>query len=238
MLDQGYQNLEYIVVDGGSTDGSVEIIERYADHLTWWVSEPDDGQTDALNKGLAHATGDVIAYINSDDYYLPGAFETAVVSSPRATPSGRSVLPVLSMQMVHVTEVWKPELPPNRVIGGSLGLGECLNRRVFGGGRPLTVSVRFAVICITCSTLNLAFVSRLLESFQSLSTPSWRCASSIRKRNRGTATSSKRNIGRWLSCIAQDFALVSGRLCTQPELHFARIYQVLNRQQAHAASPA
>jgi glycosyltransferase involved in cell wall biosynthesis len=78
VLDQGYENLEYMVVDGGSTDGSVEILERYADRLAWWVSEPDDGQTDALNKGLRRATGDVIAYINSDDHYLPGAFDTAI----------------------------------------------------------------------------------------------------------------------------------------------------------------
>src|SRR4051812_42500755 len=74
VLDQGYPNLEYLVVDGGSTAGGVAILERYADRLDWWVSEPDDGQTDALNKGLARATGDVVAYINSDDFYLPGAF--------------------------------------------------------------------------------------------------------------------------------------------------------------------
>ena len=78
VLDQGYEDLEYFVVDGGSTDGTVEIIERYADRIAWWVSEPDDGQTDALNKALARATGDVVAYINSDDYYLPGALDAAI----------------------------------------------------------------------------------------------------------------------------------------------------------------
>lgn len=73
VLSQGYPNLEYIVVDGGSTDESPEIIRRYADHLAWSVSEPDDGQPDAINKGFRHATGDVFAYINSDDLLEPGS---------------------------------------------------------------------------------------------------------------------------------------------------------------------
>lgn len=71
VLDQNYPNLEYIVIDGGSTDGSVEIIKRYADRLTFWSSEPDAGQYDAINKGFARATGEVIAWINSDDMLLP-----------------------------------------------------------------------------------------------------------------------------------------------------------------------
>lgn len=78
VFDQGYPDLEYIVMDGGSTDGSVEILSRYDDRLSHWVSRPDEGQSWAINRGVELATGDVIAYINSDDYYLPGAFEAAL----------------------------------------------------------------------------------------------------------------------------------------------------------------
>ena len=74
VLDQGYPNLEYFIIDGGSTDGSADIIRRYSKQLTYWVSEKDRGQTHAINKGLERATGEIIAYINSDDLYVPGAF--------------------------------------------------------------------------------------------------------------------------------------------------------------------
>ena len=80
VLGQDYPEIEYIVVDGGSTDGSVEIVKRYADRLAWWVSEPDGGQTEALNKGFARATGDYVGWINSDDTLLPGAVSTAVAA--------------------------------------------------------------------------------------------------------------------------------------------------------------
>jgi glycosyltransferase involved in cell wall biosynthesis len=77
VLDQGYPALEYRVLDGGSTDGTVEILQRYRDRLQF-VSGPDGGQAAALNRGLCEARGDVLAWINSDDYYAPGAFASVM----------------------------------------------------------------------------------------------------------------------------------------------------------------
>ena len=74
VLSQNYPNLEYIIIDGGSTDNSVEIIKKYEKHLKYWVSEPDKGQSHAINKGLKYVTGDIINWLNSDDYYEPDTF--------------------------------------------------------------------------------------------------------------------------------------------------------------------
>lgn len=76
VLLQGYPNLEYIIIDGGSTDDSVEIIRKYEKSLTYWVSEPDQGQSDALNKGFQKSTGEILAFLDSDDTYEKDTLKT------------------------------------------------------------------------------------------------------------------------------------------------------------------
>jgi glycosyltransferase involved in cell wall biosynthesis len=88
VLLQGYPRLEYFVMDGGSTDGSADIIKKYAPFLTGWVSEKDRGQSHAINKGLARANGDLRAYINSDDTYLPGSVWTVVEEYRKHSDAG------------------------------------------------------------------------------------------------------------------------------------------------------
>ncbi len=90
VLEQDYPAIEYLVVDGASSDGSVAIIERYAHRLAWWVSERDGGQAEAINKGLARCRGEIVAWLNSDDLYLPGTV-TAAVAALQANPQAGMV---------------------------------------------------------------------------------------------------------------------------------------------------
>ena len=91
VIGQGYPNLEYIIIDGGSTDESVEIIRRYEKHLAYWVSEPDRGQSHAINKGFERATGEIFGWLNSDDWYHPGAL-MAVAEAFAANPDAGAVV--------------------------------------------------------------------------------------------------------------------------------------------------
>lgn len=80
VIDQDYENIEYIIIDGGSTDNTVDIIKKYEDKIAYWVSEKDSGQTDAINKGWQKATGDIITWLCSDDYYEPNILGKVVKS--------------------------------------------------------------------------------------------------------------------------------------------------------------
>lgn len=116
VLLQDYPNLEYIIVDGGSTDESVSIIKRFEPWLTYWVSEPDRGQSHAINKGFEVATGQLVAYLNSDDIYLPGALwqiAKAWVNSPDSV--------VFVGGFVHVDERSDAQSKPKWPLLPSLG---------------------------------------------------------------------------------------------------------------------
>lgn len=78
VLEQDYPRLQYLLIDGGSTDGSLEIIKKHSSSLAFWISESDSGQAEAINKGFSKATGEIVAWLNSDDTYLPGAVSSAV----------------------------------------------------------------------------------------------------------------------------------------------------------------
>ena len=124
VLSQDYPNLEYWIIDGGSTDGSVEIIQKYADRLAGWISEKDHGQAEAINKGFARATGDVVAWVNSDDYYLPGAF-TSAMTALQARPD-------CSLVFSDVVSVDGAGQPFNVMRFGDWGLDELMQFNIIG----------------------------------------------------------------------------------------------------------
>jgi hypothetical protein len=110
------------VIDGGSTDGSVEIIRRYADRLAGWVSERDAGQAEAINKGLARAQGEIVAWLNSDDLYLPGAIQEAVAAFEAGPPLGMVFGDAISIDALG--------RPLNTLAFGDWGLEELLRFRI------------------------------------------------------------------------------------------------------------
>lgn len=122
VLAQDYPKIEYLIVDGASTDGSQEIIRRYADRLSWWVSEPDSGQAEAINKGLQRAQGEIIAWLNSDDFYLPGAVRQAVAALQAAPEAGMAFGEALTVDATG--------RPLKRLVFGDWGLEDFLRFRI------------------------------------------------------------------------------------------------------------
>lgn len=148
VLAQDYSRVEYMIVDGVSTDGSVETIRAYQDYLSWWVSEPDQGQAHAINKGLERARGEIVAWLNSDDLYLPGTISAVV-------------------------QVFQKFPQVSLVFGNAISIDECgspFNHQEFGE-RKLEDFMVFNIICqpavfMRSSTLNR--VGLLDESYHYL----------------------------------------------------------------------
>jgi len=122
VLAQDYPAIEYLVVDGASTDGSLEVIRAYADRLAWWISEPDAGQAEAINKGLQRARGEYVAWLNSDDLYLPGAVSAAV--------QALQAEPAVGMVFGNAITIDEQGKPLNHLVFGNWGLEEFMRFRI------------------------------------------------------------------------------------------------------------
>lgn len=153
---QGYPRLEYIVIDGGSTDGSIAILERYAAYIDYWVSEPDEGQTQALNKGFARANGEWQMWLNSDDVLLPGALcrlATTISNNPNADWIVGSVVVTdenlqskRRFEPVCNTDDWTDFLCNKRKTGTSIPQpGSCWSRKAWIKAGELDESLRYVM---------------------------------------------------------------------------------------------
>lgn len=149
VLGQGYPNLEYIVMDGGSNDGSIDIIRRYEHHLAYWQSQPDSGQADAIDKGFAKANGEIIGWLNSDDFLMPGCLSIVArkfaLDEGAVAVSGRCICVDASGEPTNVY------IPGKRSWKGMLFLGQGLaqmatfwKRQAWHAVGALNTSLRFS----------------------------------------------------------------------------------------------
>jgi glycosyltransferase involved in cell wall biosynthesis len=118
VIGQDYPDIEYIIVDGGSTDGTVDIIKKYEDRITKWVSEPDRGPTDAFNKGVKMASGDIFAFLNADDYYADGSVVRRVMEVFKQSENIKMVYGILNYVDSHTEESimrWGKDADPSEI---------------------------------------------------------------------------------------------------------------------------
>ena len=147
VLSQDYPSIEYIIIDGGSTDGSVDIIRKYEDRLAYWTSEPDRGPADAVNKGWRRAKGDVLAWINSDDLYMPGA--VAEAATYLATHP--------EVAMVYGRCQYFDDAGDLRMVGQPWNIGRVLGTSLSGVPQPSSFLRRWALDAVGELDTNLVF---------------------------------------------------------------------------------
>lgn len=120
VINQTYDNIEYIIIDGGSTDGTVDIIKKYSNNITYWTSEPDNGIYDAMNKGIAFANGELIGIINSDDWYENGIIEHIVEYYLKSKTPKIFYGDLIKHYSVCVSKTIKPHRPLNQFWMGTI----------------------------------------------------------------------------------------------------------------------
>jgi len=225
VLSQDYEPIEYIVIDGGSQDQSVEIIKKYSGRLAYWVSEPDSGQSDAINKGWSRSNGDIICYLNSDDYFLPGAIRTAVKAfeeNPRAgLICGRANSVSEDGQFLRACSPLPLGQEVLEYLGGLLQPSVFLRMGVLEKMGLLDPSLHFA--------LDAEFFLRVLGNFEAVSLPQpLSCM-----RNHAAAKSLAQG-----ARFAADVIRLGARVASQPE-RYPRFHiepaRVLSAAYAHAA---
>ena len=187
VLNQNYPNLEYIVIDGGSTDGSVEIIKKYEKYLAYWVSEKDKGQSDAINKGFQKSTGEILAWLNSDDTYLSGTL-FKVVKAFQENPNADLIFGNIyhvdeKDQRIGELRFTKFDFPTLIYESGNLHqTGAFWTREIYdkvGGINPkYRFCMDFDFFCRIAEKGNLVFIKDHLANFRihkdtKSSTPSW-----------------------------------------------------------------